>query len=247
MITRIKSIFARHGIPEVVVSDNGPQYTSQAFEDFAKDYQFYHQTSSPYYPQSNGEAERAVKTIKELLKKGGDPYKALLAYRTTPTQTGYSPSELLMGRLLRSTIPITKSQRQPRVIDPQLVKRKDEENKARQKNNFDSRRGARELPSLQTGDLVWLPDREVEGEVQQEVAPQSYLVESADGTYRRNRRHITQLPDRPQVDSEQTNSEQTASSTGPLTSPSPPRRSSRLTRPPERLDPSWVNSGQNSI
>ena len=247
VITRIKSIFARHGIPEVVVSDNGPQYTSQAFEDFAKDYQFYHQTSSPYYPQSNGEAERAVKTIKELLKKGGDPYKALLAYRTTPTQTGYSPSELLMGRLLRSTIPITKSQRQPRVIDPQLVKRKDEENKARQKNNFDSRRGARELPSLQTGDLVWLPDREVEGEVQQEVAPQSYLVESADGTYRRNRRHITQLPDRPQVDSEQTNSEQTASSTGPLTSPSPPRRSSRLTRPPERLDPSWVNSGQNSI
>jgi len=192
-----------------------------------------------------------VKTIKGFLEKGGDPYKTLLAYHTAPTQTGYSLNEPLKGHLLRSTIPTTKSQRQPQLIDPQVVKRKDEQNKARQKNNFDSRRGARKLPSLQPGDIVWLPDREVEGEVQQEVAPQSYLVESADGTYRRNRRHITQLPDRPQADSqadsEQSGSEQTAPRTEPPTSPPQPRRSSRLTRPPERLDPSWANPGQNSV
>ena len=103
----------------------------------------------------------------------------------------------------------------------------------------------------QPGDTVWLPVREVEGEVQQEVAPQSYLVESADGTHRRNRRHITQLPDRPpadsQADSEQTGSEQTAPRTEPPSSPPPPHRSSRLTRPPEWLDPSWANPGQNSV
>ena len=185
--------------------------------------------------------------IKGLLKKGVDPYKALLTYRTTPTQTGYSPNELLMGRLLRSTIPTTKSQRQPQLVDPQLVKWKDEQNKARQKNNFDSQRRARELPSLQPGDIAWLPDREVEGEVQQEVAPRSYLVESADSTYRRNRRHITQLPDQPQADSEQTGSEQTAPRSEPPTSPPPPRRSSCLTRPPERQDPSWANPGQNFV
>ena len=64
VITRMKSIFARHGIPELVVPDNGPQYSCQSFKEFAEDYQFYHKTSSPYYPQGNGGAERAVKTIK---------------------------------------------------------------------------------------------------------------------------------------------------------------------------------------
>ena len=98
VIRHSKSIFARHGIPEVVFSDNGPQYSSEAYEDFSKEYHFEHKTSSPYYPQCNGEAERAVRTVKELLKKNNDPYLALLAYRTTPIQDGkYSPAELLMS------------------------------------------------------------------------------------------------------------------------------------------------------
>ena len=80
VITRIKSIFARHGIPEIVFSDNGPQYSSEEFKEFAADYQFRHEMSSPYNPQGNEEAERAVKTVKGLLKKNGDPYKAKLAY-----------------------------------------------------------------------------------------------------------------------------------------------------------------------
>ena len=73
VITNLKSIFARHRIPEQVISDNGPQYSSQAFTTFAKEYQFQHVTSSPLYPQGNGEAERAIKTIKWLLKKESDP------------------------------------------------------------------------------------------------------------------------------------------------------------------------------
>ena len=83
VIAHTSSIFARYGIPEVVVSDNGPQYTSTRYAKFAKDYGFLHFTSSPYHPQGNGEAERAVQTVKNLLKKVDDPYKALLAYRST--------------------------------------------------------------------------------------------------------------------------------------------------------------------
>ena len=63
VITRTKSIFLRHGIPEIVFSNNGPQYSCLAYQKFAKEYEFQHVTSSPYYPQSNGEPERAVHTI----------------------------------------------------------------------------------------------------------------------------------------------------------------------------------------
>ena len=64
VITHLKSIFARHGIPETVMSDNGPQYAASTFKQFASEYGFTHDTSSPRYPQANGAAERAVKTVK---------------------------------------------------------------------------------------------------------------------------------------------------------------------------------------
>ena len=67
VITHLKLIFARHGIPHTVVSDNGPQYSSSSFTTFADQYGFCHITSSPRYPQANREAERAVQTVKNLL------------------------------------------------------------------------------------------------------------------------------------------------------------------------------------
>ena len=109
VITHTKSIFARHGIPELVYSDNGPQFHLEAYKLFASEYQFSHVTSSPVYPQSNGEAERAVGTIKSLLRKEGDPYLGLLVYRSTLLAVGFSPAELLMSRRLRTTIPIIKA------------------------------------------------------------------------------------------------------------------------------------------
>ena len=53
-----------------------------------------------------------MKTVKNLLEKGDDPYIALMAYRSTPLENG-SPSELLMGRKLRTTIPMITEQLLP--------------------------------------------------------------------------------------------------------------------------------------
>ena len=95
----------RHCIPAELVSDNGPQFSAETFTDFTKEYGITHNTSSLRHSQGNGEAEQAVKTIKSILNKSDDPYLGLLAYRTTALPSGYSPSRLLMGRKLCSTVP----------------------------------------------------------------------------------------------------------------------------------------------
>ena len=240
VVTHTKSIFARHGIPETVVSDNGPQYTSELYTDFSKTYQFQHITSSPYYPQSNGEAERAVKTIKEMLKKCDDPYIALLSYRSTPLPIGYSPSQLLFGRTLRTTIPTTRGQRVPSVPNLDTVRANDAKIKTRQKDNHDSHHGARELPSLPPGVKVWVSDHQTEATVDQEVGPQSFKVSTSDGTYRRNRRDLIPLPDPPDSPTESSN--QTEPTTATTSESNELRRSNRTSRPPDRLDPSWIDN-----
>ena len=103
VIRALKSIFARHGTPEQVRSDNGPQFDSAEFLHFAKEWGFKHTTSSPRFPQSNGEVERGVRTVKNLITKEKDPAKGLLAYRSTPQACKFSPAQLLMGRQIRGT------------------------------------------------------------------------------------------------------------------------------------------------
>ena len=105
VIIRCKGIFACHGIPEHVISDNGPQFASAEFSKFAKKYGFNHQTSSPRYPQANGMAEKGVGIVKNLIMKSQDPYLALLSYRSSPLSCAYSPAELLMGRKIRNRLP----------------------------------------------------------------------------------------------------------------------------------------------
>ena len=248
VIKHTKSIFARHGIPELLVSDNGPQYSSSLFAEFAKAYEFKHVTSSPYHPQANGEAERAVGTVKRLLQKNEDPYLALLAYRTTPLRCGFSPSQLLMGRNLRTTVPTTRAHRTPIVVDAEELRKKERDLRERQKQDFNRHHGARKLPDLKEGDQVWLPDRATEGTVGEEVSPRSYEVTTADGVYRRNRQDILQLPN-PPLDDQQDSSEdsQATGQDQPTDEEDQPpeqeqvevRRSSRELRKPPRWDPSW--------
>ena len=80
---------ARHGIPERAVSDNGPQYSSEEFCNFARQYELEHVTSSPGYPESNGKAESAIKQAKRIMENAittkADPYLVLLEHRNTPS------------------------------------------------------------------------------------------------------------------------------------------------------------------
>ena len=69
VINHIKPNLVRYGIPEIIVSDNGPEFSSREFEEFAKYYGFKDTTTSQRYPQTNGLVERAVQTAKNLLTK----------------------------------------------------------------------------------------------------------------------------------------------------------------------------------
>ncbi len=112
VIAHTKAIFARHGIASTVISENGPQFSSQSFKEFAETYGFEHRTSSPLYPQSNGKAEKGVQIVKSLLKKAIEnceyPYLAILNYRASPLENGLSPAEMLMKRKLRTRLPAAK-------------------------------------------------------------------------------------------------------------------------------------------
>ena len=110
MLTSIQSSFKEHGIPSKLVTDNGSQYISAAFQEFSQNYGFTHVTSSPLYPQSDGFSERTVQTVKDLLHKckesGQDPHLAMLCLRSTPISHDLpSPAELLDGRVYQTNLP----------------------------------------------------------------------------------------------------------------------------------------------
>ena len=188
VINQLKSIFARHGYPETVVSDNGPPFFSAEFSAWLSSIGVQHVTSSPLHPQGNGLAERAVKTVKAHLRKNADPYEALLSYRATPLECGYSPSELLMSRRLRTGVPISREQRRPTLVGRKSLATKDAQLKERQAENFDKRHKPRMLPALVPGDQVYIADRKEPGTVTSSQSERSSIVETQSGSVlRRNR------------------------------------------------------------
>ena len=176
MINRLKAIFASHGFPV--------QYSSAEFAKFG----FIHITSSPKYPQSNGEAERMVQTTKNLLTKSDDPYEALLAYRATPLENGFSPAELYMGRRLRTTLPTTPSKLTPQWPELTKLREKEAKIKTEQTKDYNRRHAVKELSHLSPGDRVYIPDRKENAVVVAKTPePRSYYLDTdSNATVRRN-------------------------------------------------------------
>ena len=254
VIAALKEAFSRHGIPEIIVSDNGPQYSSELFREFSKEYRFTHTTSSPRYPQANGEAERAVATVNGLWKGGGEKLKGLMTYRATPFESGYSPAQLLMGRQLRTTIPQLPATLRPRWPNLGEFRKTEKRAKENQKRNYNLGHRARLLLPLQSGQNVWLPREEKQGTViQQAKTPRSYVVRTDEGQVRRNRAHLRPMHHpQPQVPPDKTTvttTEQSNTDSYPgaacheesrrhtVTNDTPyVKTSGRVSRPPERLN-----------
>uniref|UniRef100_A0A3Q3F2G2 Integrase catalytic domain-containing protein n=1 Tax=Labrus bergylta TaxID=56723 RepID=A0A3Q3F2G2_9LABR len=201
VIQKLKTVFARFGIPEEVVSNNGPQFSSAEFKEFAKQLDFKHCTSSPHHPQGNGQAERAVQVAKKILKQD-DPVMALMSYRSTPcSTTGFSSAELLMGRSIRTTLPTLEKNLTPKWPRLTAVKEKDSKGKAKQAYYYNRRNGARPLSALQPGDVVlskldheksWSLPAVVSSE---STTPRSFVIRTHYGAeLRQNRRHLQPGP-----------------------------------------------------
>ncbi|XP_055623649.1 uncharacterized protein K02A2.6-like [Toxorhynchites rutilus septentrionalis] len=237
----LQSLYARLGMPETLVSDNGTQFTSAEFAQFCLEYGVDHVTTAPFHPQSNGQVERFVDTFKRAIKKireGKGPIQNaldifLMTYRTTPNVSapeGKSPSEVMFGRRLRTSLDL---------LRPPAVRETISETVPR---------------SFKQGDAIyakvhsknswrWAPGVILErvGQVMFNV-----WIESS----RMIRSHINQLRNRTESGAKTSSSmpskvvplspATTALSSRPTeveTAVQVPRRSSRLRRPPIRFDP----------
>ena len=189
-IEKLRSIFATHGLPDTVVTDNGPTFTSELFQEFMEKNGIRHVRTAPYHPASNGLAERAVETLKDGLRKmSGHTLETKLSrflfqYRITPhTTTGISPAEMLMGRKPKSHLDLLHPDVGARVV------RSQEEQKGRRDQHAKER-------LFKPGDCVfaknfaqgppWLP-----GLISRQTGPVSFTVDLLDG--RQIRRHQDHL------------------------------------------------------
>ena len=127
----------RQGIPDIVISDNGPQFACEKFNKFSNEWGFEHRPGSPGHQQTNGKAEAAVKDAKRLLRKAketkGDQYLAVLAQRNTPTELmGTSPAQRLLGRHCKTHLPTTKELLKPQSVRTKAIKKKTQARQAQQ-------------------------------------------------------------------------------------------------------------------
>ena len=250
-IDKLREMFARHGIPETMVTDNGTPFTSSEFQTFVDRNGIQHCRSAPYHPASNGLAERAVHTLKRglMAQHTGDINtrlsRFLFQYRMTPhSVTGVAPSELLMKRKLRTHLDMVK----PDIA--QKVKAKQYQTLA----NSEERRfviGDNVLVRSWGSGPKWLPGKVVgyRGHVNLEIQTSQGLVH----------RHVDQVKRSYMEDCDWPSSQERSESTPtpealpdnpshpPLLPSSPsqpeleslPRRSSRVTREPDRFQASW--------
>ena len=155
----------------------GPPFDCAEFTHFAKQWDIELAPSSPRYPQSNGEVERAVQTVKNILKKEKETERALLAYRTTPLRNGFSPAELLMGRKLRNPVPTFHENLIPRWPDMNKLQKSENWQRQQQEQYFNVKHRAKLLPPLSVGTKVKIANYDETGVVYGKTnSPRQYVV-----------------------------------------------------------------------
>lgn len=190
-ITVLRDLFARTGVPEQLVSDNGPQFTSEEFQTYLKRNGIRHITSAPWHPATNGQAERFVQSLKHaLIAMRNDNITLhqklsnfLFAYRNaTHATTNQAPAMLFLGRHLRSRLDLLQPNSRRIVQDRQLKQAQ----RVCQGKLRHFAIGQSVLARSYRGDQKWVP-----AVVKERHGPLSYTVEVASGVAWR--RHIDQL------------------------------------------------------
>lgn len=205
VIMYLKNIFCRHGVPHVVFTDNGPPFNSDNFKEFSSVWNFSHQTSSPHYPQSNGQVESMVKIIKRLLKVSetdkSDFYTSYLELMNTPLDNKTpSPAQLLYNRRLRTTIPVNEKLLKPKLIPQKETRCNLERRQAKYIKAYN--KGARSLIELNKGDKVKVKNFKTNSQVKwldgivlkKTSNPRSYEIKLTNSAVVvRNRRHLIKI------------------------------------------------------
>ena len=167
ILVRLEKIFASHGFPLTLTTDNARNLTSAEFEEFCKVRGIRHLTVTPLWPQANGSVERQNRTLLKAIRTAVAERRSwpsslqtfLLAYRTTPhPATGATPAQLLCGRQLRTKMPAV-PRLEPAPGRP-AVQQKNLRYREEAKRHADHRRRA--VPSdIRVGDkvLVKIPKR----------------------------------------------------------------------------------------
>lgn len=188
VIDKLEGLFSLLGVPSTLVSDGGPQFMSKEFQQFLQRCDVVHLTSSPRYPQSNGEAERAVRTVKDLWKKNVNLRTALCAYRDTPLANGYTPAELMLGRSLNS-MGISPD----RQLDVKRLRQVERLHRDQRAVWYNTRYRTRDRPPLEVGQPVEVRDPNGihrDATVVVRRGREVVVHEPPDNLLRRNRAHV---------------------------------------------------------
>ena len=190
----LSTYFARYGLPEQLVSDNGPQFTSHEFETFIQQQGIKHIKSAPYHPSTNGLAERFVQTFKNAMRASESDGQSLILrmntflskYRSTPhATTGLTPTELFLGRKVRTKLDLLKPKITEAVENKQLEQKKHHDRHSK-------------LRSFSDGQTVSVRDylsskKWVSGVITSILGPTMYKVKLPNGSL--VVRHVDQLRD----------------------------------------------------
>ena len=199
-IELLRRAFATHGLPDMLVSDNGTGFASKEFGNFMAKNGILHVKTAPRHPSSNGLVERSVRTFKDGMKKleGSEGTvhtklsRFLLAYRSTPqTTTRVTPAELLFNRRLRTRL---------NLVQPD-VRQRVEAQQSSQKEQHDNTRTARQFAE---GDKVLVKNfspgpKWKKAHIESRTGPLSYTIKSEDGVV--TRRHVDHILKRHDVPS----------------------------------------------